>query len=46
MTCGNGGILCCNNIDLAEICITSKAEINFDDQVDVSVLTKKALGDK
>ena len=35
-----------NNIDLAEICITSKAEIYFDDQAEVSVLTKKALGDK
>ena len=34
------------NIDLSELCITSKTDINFDDKSDVSVETKKALGDK
>ena len=29
-----------NGIDLAELCITSKAEIYFDDQVEVDVVTK------
>ena len=35
-----------NNIDLSELCITSKAEINFDDQSDVRVVTQKASGQK
>ena len=35
-----------NGIDLSELCITSKAEINFDDQVDVEVVTKKSSGKK
>ncbi len=34
------------NIDLSELCITSKTDISFDDQSDISVETKKALGDK
>ena len=35
-----------DGIDLAELCITSKAEIYFDDQVDVDVVTKKSSGNK
>jgi len=35
-----------NNIDLAEICITSKATINFVEQSDITVATTKALGEK
>ncbi len=35
-----------NGIDLAELCITSKAEIYFDDQADIDVVTKKSLGKK
>ena len=35
-----------NGIDLAELCITSKAEIYFDDQVEVDVITKKSSGKK
>jgi len=34
------------NIDLSELCITSGAEIIFNDKIDVVVETKKALGDK
>ena len=34
------------NIDLAELCITSKAEITYDDKVDIVVKSKKALGEK
>ena len=34
------------NIDLSELCITSKVDISFDDQSDISVETKKAQGDK
>ena len=34
------------DIDLSELCITSKVEINFDDQNDVVVVTQKALGNK
>ena len=34
------------NVDLSELCITSKAEISYDDKVDIIVNTKKALGDK
>ena len=34
------------DIDLSELCITSKAEVSFDDQSDVGVLTKKATGKK
>ena len=34
------------NIDLAEICITSKATITFGEQSDISVATTKALGEK
>ena len=35
-----------SDIDLSELCITSKAEIDFDDKTDVKVLTKKAVGQK
>ena len=35
-----------NGIDLSELCITSKAEVNFDDQADVDVVTKKSSGKK
>ena len=35
-----------NGIDLSELCITSKVEINFEDQTEVSVATKKATGNK
>ena len=35
-----------NNIDLSELCITSKTEINFDDQIDIEVVTQKASGNK
>ena len=34
------------DIDLSELCITSKAEINFDDLTDIKVLTQKASGQK
>ena len=34
------------NVDLAELCITSKAEITFDEKVDIVVKSKKALGEK
>ena len=34
------------NVDLSELCITSKAEIIYDDKVDIIVNTKKAPGDK
>jgi len=34
------------NLDLSELCITSKVEINFDDKNDVTVLTQKASGKK
>ena len=35
-----------SNIDLSELCITSKVEISFDDQTEISVATKKASGQK
>ena len=35
-----------SNIDLAELCITSKAEVTYDDKIDVDVSTKKSLGEK
>ncbi len=35
-----------SNIDLSELCITSKSEIVYDDKVDIIVNTKKALGVK
>ncbi len=35
-----------NDIDLSELCITSKTEINFDEQIDIEVVTQKALGNK
>ena len=35
-----------DNIDLAEICITSKATITFGEQSDITVATTKALGEK
>ena len=35
-----------SNIDLSELCITSKAEVSYDDKVDIVVNTKKASGDK
>ena len=34
------------NVDLSELCITSKAEITYDDKVDIIVKSKKALGEK
>ena len=34
------------DIDLSELCITSKVEINFDDKNDVTVVTQKASGKK
>ena len=34
------------NVDLSELCITSKAEIIYDDKVDIVVNSKKAKGDK
>ena len=34
------------NVDFSELCITSKAEIDFDEKTEVSVTTKKALGKK
>ncbi len=34
------------DIDLSELCITSKAEISFDDQSDIIVSTQKAPGKK
>ena len=34
------------DIDLSELCITSKANISFDDQSDISVSTQKASGQK
>ena len=34
------------NIDLSELCIVSKTDINFDKQTDILVETKKALGQK
>ena len=34
------------NIDLSELCIVSKTDVNFDGKSDISVETKKALGDK
>ena len=35
-----------NGIDLAELCITSRADVNFDNQKDITVVTKKASGKK
>ncbi|MBD1162335.1 isoleucine--tRNA ligase [Pelagibacterales bacterium SAG-MED12] len=35
-----------NGIDLSELCITSKAEVYFDDQADIDVVTKKSSGKK
>ena len=35
-----------DNIDLSEVCITSKAEIIYDDKEDIAVISKKALGEK
>ncbi len=35
-----------SNIDLSELCIVSKTEINFDKKSDILVETKKASGDK
>ena len=35
-----------SNLDLSELCITSKAEISFDDQSDIIVSTQKAPGKK
>ena len=34
------------SVDLSELCITSKAEIIYDNNVDIVVNTKKALGNK
>jgi len=35
-----------NNVDFAEICITSKASITFNEQSEIKVATTKALGEK
>ena len=35
-----------NNVDFAEICITSRALIIFNEQSDIKVETNKALGEK
>ena len=35
-----------NGIDLAELCITSRVDVNFDNQEDITVVTKKASGKK
>ena len=35
-----------SNIDLSELCITSKAEIIYNNNEDIVVNTKKALGEK
>ena len=35
-----------SKIDLSELCIVSKTQINFDEGSDIVVETKKALGDK
>ena len=35
-----------SNIDLSELCITSKAEIFYDDKVDIVAESKKTLGEK
>ena len=35
-----------SDIELSELCITSKTEINFDDLIDIEVVTQKALGNK
>ena len=34
------------NVDLSELCITSKAKIIYDNNVDIVVNSKKALGEK
>ena len=34
------------NVDLSELCITSKTEIKFDDKTEINVTTIKAQGDK
>ena len=34
------------NIDFSELCITSKAELNFSDKEEITVTTKKAEGNK
>jgi isoleucyl-tRNA synthetase len=34
------------NIDFSELCITSKAELNFSDKEEITVITKKAEGNK
>ena len=35
-----------NNIDFSEICITSKAEVDYKDDVETTVITDKAKGSK
>ena len=35
-----------SKVDLSELCIVSKTQINFDEGSDILVETKKALGDK
>ena len=35
-----------DKIDVSELCIVSKTQINFDEVSDIVVETKKALGDK
>ena len=34
------------DVDLSELCITSRVQLNFDDQTDIIVSTKKASGQK
>jgi len=34
------------DIDFSELCITSKAEVNYENNIDVKVLTEKAKGTK
>ncbi len=34
------------DIDFSELCITSKAEVNYENNIDANVLTEKAKGTK
>ena len=34
------------NVDFSELCITSKAEISFENRIDIEVITKKMNGKK
>ena len=35
-----------SNIDFSELCITSKAEVSYDEDVETTVITSKAKGTK